>query len=1468
MEVKEELASIKMELKCWESMFYRKYQRKPTKEDINQSTPEIQDSYKRYAKLRNKSSDKTPVKPVEPEADDGVFGASLNKKHSTPKNEPKQNFIKHDNTVSWRPKLKALKRPTPNRDKDKSADEQVIEPSQVELSKQDDIVEVPAILDHVAQDNVKSTTPLPSMSRKSLGSVKRNRCSLLPTNNNDDSMEWLESCKQSLEKKTEKEVTSKSDDKTNTVTSLEQKSHKPDHQDAVDKVSHDPIEKENSKPVNQRTISMEELVNGKHLDEAKEQGGDSAADNKKRTSAKSERTNNISKDDKDVFDFEKEDESKRTVKQNDTAEKIKPKDTRKRTKKVKENADNENATLAVEGETKENTSKKKVGGKRKRAAEEENGDETVEKETKKVKVSKKAAPAKGKKLVSENFVKIDLRKKTYVRGIKKISASTQKRRAWKAKTSFEQPSKFGKKICFKCGGEGHWAKFCRGRPKQVDLFKRLDEEKLSLEYRSLAEQNGSCFDQLYGNADENAPSLLENAKKFTIDDVLDIKPCWPRTPYITDCQPKPVEPLIQPECDQPSQNAYKEAKKALKNFGFNSFREGQHEATARILSGLSTLVILATGSGKSLCYQLPAYMYYNERKWLTLVVSPLVALMQDQVAGLPDCLPGAALNSNMTKLQQQKVVTKLKEGKIAILLVSPEALVSGGFGTGILPPKSSLPPIGFACIDEAHCLSEWSHNFRPSYLKVCKVLRERYQIGCLLGLTATASNKTAKSVIQHLGVPDEGSIIRDPSPIPDNLQLTASRDERRDIALVELLHNEPFVKCDSIIVYVTRRMDCDRLAVLLRTSLPEFVRDEKSEGEEEERNKVKKKKVIKTRTRKKDMDKPTWWNCEAYHAGLSPAQRKRVQNQFMAGDLRIVVATVAFGMGLDKSDVRSVIHYNMPKSFENYVQEIGRAGRDGKPSFCHVFLEDEVTDLCELKRHIYGDTVDRSAITRFVDLLFPVCDCQEKYEKQSGEVQVRNSLEDDEFFRQKLDESDLELLFAEDFLPDEDDVCDSKDQQVVGTSNEESAVVSGKVDSDSECSNDGEHGRDESMDDFHDEEKEYVPNVDGKAFRDIDPLYCSNSPTPTTSSDEPNTDSKASEDIDFTEETIRKSGSDLDMEMEPKEGVFDESTPEDEDLRTECVCSGHRRSISSDRLINDLDMREEVISTFLAYLELHPKTWLRMLNPLRATCIIKCYGGPEQFQMMAKKFPPVALALRYLLPQDELTNLHERRQLEFDFVEVADLMCWDVLTVLRELKALQWNMSFALDSRLNTTGKSGIIVQTENLSFHFTTASNVDDDGRDEIIGFIHQTVLNQEETRLLQLDALYCVLKELSCKTYEQIPADRRIDVKARQQIGQFFLCKEEQQKPFLRELITDDLKIDTPQRRWNNIASDIRSLVNSYPDSQFNGRAIARIFQGIDSPRFPALGYGRDRRFWRQYLDVDFNELRKFAIRELMRT
>lgn len=317
-----------------------------------------------------------------------------------------------------------------------------------------------------------------------------------------------------------------------------------------------------------------------------------------------------------------------------------------------------------------------------------------------------------------------------------------------------------------------------------------------------------------------------------------------------------------------------------------------------------------------------------------------------------------------------------------------------------------------------------------------------------------------------------------------------------------------------------------------------------------------------------------------------------------------------------------------------------------------------------------------------------------------------------------------------------------------------------------------------------------------------------------------------------------------------------------------CCCSGHRRTIVSDTTISDLDTREEIISTMLAYLELHSKTWLRMWNPLRSTCVIKCYGGPVQFQMLAKRFPPVAVTLRHVLPHDEVKrNLHERRQLEFDFVRTADVMCWDVLTVLRELKALQWNMAFALDAASNTTGNSGIIVETANPSFHFTTASNIDDDARDDICDFLHGTVMDQEETRVLQLDALYCVLKELSCKTYDRIPTDRRCDAQARQHIGQFFLCQEEQQKPFLRELITSDLQIHTPLRRWNAITSDIRDLVNSYPDVDFNGRSVARIFQGIESPRFPAIVYGRDRRFWRQYLDVDFNELRKFSIRELAR-
>ncbi|NWZ29938.1 RECQ4 helicase, partial [Asarcornis scutulata] len=222
-----------------------------------------------------------------------------------------------------------------------------------------------------------------------------------------------------------------------------------------------------------------------------------------------------------------------------------------------------------------------------------------------------------------------------------------------------------------------------------------------------------------------------------------------------------------------------------------------------------------------------------------------------------------------------------------------------------------------------------------------QVLRDRLGVRCFLGLTATATPATARDVAAHLGVPqgeeeedeeeeeeeeEEGPTGRC-SALPPNLHLSVSMDRDRDQALVSLLRGEHFGRLASVIVYCTRREETARVAALLRTSLrgtepPEPPND--------------------TGTKKKRGESSPPWVADAYHAGLSAAERRRVQRAFMAGRLRVVVATVAFGMGLDKADVRGVVHYNMPQNFESYVQEVGRAGRDGKPARCHLFLHPEV----------------------------------------------------------------------------------------------------------------------------------------------------------------------------------------------------------------------------------------------------------------------------------------------------------------------------------------------------------------------------------------------------------------------------------------------------------------------------------------------------------------------------------------------
>jgi len=349
-------------------------------------------------------------------------------------------------------------------------------------------------------------------------------------------------------------------------------------------------------------------------------------------------------------------------------------------------------------------------------------------------------------------------------------------------------------------------------------------------------------------------------------------------------------------------------------FGYPQFRLGQEETVSAVLAGRSAAAIFPTGSGKSLCYQLSAVLLPH----LTLVVSPLLALMQDQLGFLQrHGISAGSIDSAQSRDDANDVMARARSGELKILMISVERLKNERFRNFLQSVQISL-----LVVDEAHCISEWGHNFRPDYLKLPDYQRQ-FKIPQALLLTATATPKVIADMQAKFAIAP-GDVVTTGFYRP-NLNLlvepVSGTDKRR--RLVQWMNeraNQPSI------VYVTLQKTAEQIAEHLN------------------RNGI---------------------QAEAYHAGLPHDKREGIQQRFMGGRSNCIVATIAFGMGIDKSDIRNVVHFDLPKSIENYSQEIGRAGRDGQPSDCLVLANRDSLNV--LENFVYGDTPEQQGIRRVLE---------------------------------------------------------------------------------------------------------------------------------------------------------------------------------------------------------------------------------------------------------------------------------------------------------------------------------------------------------------------------------------------------------------------------------------------------------------------------------------------------------------------
>lgn len=333
-------------------------------------------------------------------------------------------------------------------------------------------------------------------------------------------------------------------------------------------------------------------------------------------------------------------------------------------------------------------------------------------------------------------------------------------------------------------------------------------------------------------------------------------------------------------CNNDKYHTPEQALKIL--FGYDSFRAGQKSVIDSILAGRDAFAVMPTGAGKSVCYQIPAVLLPG----ITLVVSPLISLMQDQVKALNEAgVPAAFINSSLSEKDYNETIRRARQGIYKIIYIAPERLVTEGF----LALAKSVP-VSMVTVDEAHCISQWGQDFRPSYMKIVEFVKTLEKRPIISAFTATATETVREDIVCTLGLQNPFTLVNGFDR--ENLFFQVEKPKNKEQYILKYISEH---SGDSGIIYCATRKNVDNIYELL-----------KSKG----------------------------ISVGKYHAGMSAEERKKMQDDFVFDYTSIVVATNAFGMGIDKSNVRFVIHYNMPQSMENYYQEAGRAGRDGLDAKC------------------------------------------------------------------------------------------------------------------------------------------------------------------------------------------------------------------------------------------------------------------------------------------------------------------------------------------------------------------------------------------------------------------------------------------------------------------------------------------------------------------------------------------------------